>query len=137
MKKGAALLIAVVVLAAFLLLGALFARIVYNGYAGTRSLTSRAQAFYLAEAGLEKGKVELAHNPNWFTDLPYYLSDNFTWLANYAVGDAANLGEGDYKVVREQGKRVLYAVGYKGKSVVVLKALFSGTPPRFSNWQEL
>lgn len=137
MRKGAALLLTILIVSFSLTLGALLTRMVYNCYATTNAALTREQAFFLAEAGLEKGKVELAHNPNWYTDLPYYLTDNLLWLANYAVGDTAGLGEGSYKVVREKGRDCLYAIGNKGKGLVVLKLKFSGPPFQALAWQEL
>ena len=128
---------AILIISLSLVLGALLTRMVYNCYATTNAALTRQQAFFLAEAGLEKGKVELAHNPDWFTDLPYYLTDNLLWLANYAVGDDASLGEGSYKVVREKGRGCLYAIGYKGKGRVTLKITFTGPPFKVLSWQEL
>jgi hypothetical protein len=137
MKRGAALLLSIVIITLFLIISALLAKMVYNCYAGTRSVFTREQAYCYAEAGLEKGKLELTHNPNWFTALPYYLEDNASWLIKQAVGEEASFSEGSYKIVREKGKDHFYAVGYKGKGVVVLKLSFSGPPLRFTNWQEL
>ena len=126
MKKGAALILVILIFASFLLLGALFSKIVYNCSSGAHAALAKEQAFYLAEAGIEKGKVELAHNPNWYTDPPYYLEDNLSWLLNQAVGQEIALGEGKFKIVKESGKDRLYSIGQKGSGIVVIKIKLSG-----------
>lgn len=131
------LLLTIMILAIFLLLGAINARIVYNCYASANAVVCREQAFHLAEAGLEKGKVELTHNPNWYTDLPYYVEDNINWLMNFAVGQETSLGEGAFKLVREKGKDRLYSIGSKGKGVVVLKLRFTNPPFQSREWEEI
>ena len=137
MRKGSALILIIVMLGLFSILTAFLVKIVYNNYEGTMALLAREQAFYLAEAGLEKGKVELAHNPSWYTDLPYYLKDNTEWLIRYAMGQQNNLGEGSFKLIREKGKNRLYAVGFKGKGIVVLKINFSTQPYKTLEWKQL
>jgi len=121
MKKGSALLIIVIIIGLLAALSSLFLRIVYNNYATANAVLQRTQAFYLAEAGLEKAKVELAQNPNWYTDLPYYQKDNVAWLINQAVGQKINLGNGSFKVIQEKNKDRLYSIGFRGKGIVVLK----------------
>lgn len=137
MRKGSALLLIIILFAIFTVLAVLFVKIVYNYYASTNAVLQREQAFYLAEAGLERGKVELVHNPNWYTDLPYYLKDNVPWLINYAIGQETKFGEGSFKIVREMGKDRLYSIGFKGKGVVVLKLKFSNPPFKGLEWKEL
>jgi len=137
MRKGSALILVIIILSLFAVLAAFLARIVYNNYAGGRLALVREQAFHLAEAGLEKGKVELTHNPAWYTALPYYLADNPQWLIGYAAGEKNDLGEGSYKVVREKGKNQLYAVGHKGRGIVVLKLRFDNPPFKSIEWSEL
>jgi hypothetical protein len=137
MKKGSALILIIFILAAFTILAALFAKIVYNNYASANAALLREQAFYLAEAGLEKGKVELVHNSNWYTDMPYFLEDNVTWLAGYALGQETTLGEGSFKIVREKGKMHLYAIGKKGNGLVLLKLKFYPSPFQSLEWEEL
>jgi len=136
-RRGTALLLVIFIIAAFLFMATLFAKIVYNGYASANANLVREQAFSLAEAGLEKGKVELTHNPNWFTDFPYYHVDDIKWLTHFAAGSRGSLGEGYFKIVRERGKNRLYAIGYKGNGVVILKATFSTPPFKTLKWQEL
>ncbi|MBU0671598.1 MAG: hypothetical protein KJ732_01065 [Candidatus Margulisbacteria bacterium] len=137
MKKGAALILTLLIMAVSLTLAALLVKIVYNCYASANAVLVREQAFCLAEAGLEKGKVELVHNLNWYTDLPYYLADNVQWLVKYAVGEESALGNGSFKVVKEKGKNRLYAIGRKGSGVVVLKLTFSNPPFKSLAWSEL
>lgn len=136
-RHGSALILIIVIIAFFSTLGALFARIVYNDYAGANARLLREQAFYLAEAGLEKGKVELIHNPNWYTDLPYYLDDNASWLTKFAQGLEMSLGDGSFKIVREKGKHILYSIGVKGKGLVILKIYFEPYPYKTLAWREL
>ncbi|NQT29797.1 MAG: hypothetical protein HQ596_04425 [Candidatus Saganbacteria bacterium] len=126
MKKGAALILVILIFASFLILGALFSKIVYNLRSSAHAALVREQAFYLAEAGIEKGKVELAHNPNWYTDPPYYLEDNLSWLLNQAVGQEVALGEGKFKIVKESGKDRLYSIGQKGRGIMVIKIKLGG-----------
>ena len=136
-SKGSALLLVIMILAVFVFLGAISARIVYNCYTSANAVLCREQAFHLAEAGLEKGKVELTHNPNWYTDLPYYIQDSVNWLANYAVGEETSLGDGAFKLVREKGKNRLYSIGSKGKGIVILKLKFSNPPFQSLEWEEI
>ena len=136
-KQGSALLLVIFILATFMVLGVLAAKIVYNYYASANAILQREQAFQLAEAGLEKGKVELVHNPNWFTDLPYYLQDNVSWLVGYAVGQETQFGQGSFKIVREKNKNRLYSIGFKGKGMVILKLKFSNFPFQNLEWKEL
>jgi len=137
MRKGSALLLIIFLFATFTFLAALFVKIVYNCNASANAARIREQAFCLAEAGLEKGKVELVHNPNWYTDLPYSLEENIEWLVNYAVGQETNFGEGFFKIIREKGKDKLYSVGFNGKGLVVLKLKFSNPPFKSIEWTEL
>ena len=136
-RRGSSLILVILIIAAFTVLAGLFARIVYNGYASVNNALIREQAFYLAEAGLAKGKVELAHNPNWYTDTPYYIEDNVRWLVSYAVGQETTLGEGSFKIVREKGKRHFYALGRKGKGLVVLRLDFYPAPFQSLYWKEI
>ena len=137
MKKGAALILSILIIAAFMIVATLTTKIVYNCYASANAALVREQSFCLAEAGLEKGKVELANSPSWYTDLPYYLADNVQWLASYAVGDQTDFGEGRFKIVREKGKKALYSIGSRGNGVVVLKLTFSNPPFKSLSWSEL
>lgn len=136
MRKGSALLLAVIVMASLLALGAILLKIVYNGHATVGALIEREQAFWLAEAGLEMGKVELKHNPAWYTDLSHGPTDDLKWLKNSAVGKKQALGRGWYKMVRERDKQSIYSVGGQGKARVILKMGFSA-PLKFLSWEEI
>ena len=136
-RQGAALILSILIIAAFMIVAAFTIKMVYNCYASANTALIREQAFYLAEAGLEKGKVELANNPSWYTDLPYYLADNVQWLASYAVGDQTDFGEGRFKIVREKGKKAFYSIGSRGNGIVVLKLTFSNPPFKRLRWSEL
>jgi len=136
-RKGSALLLVIFMISAFVFLGAINARIVYNYYASANAALRREQAFHLAEAGLEKGKVELVHNPNWYTDLPHHPKDDAEWLAAKAVGQETPLGEGFFKIVREKGRQRLYSVGVRGRGTVILKLDFSTPPFKTLAWKEI
>lgn len=136
-RKGSALLLVIFMISTFVFLGAINARIVYNYYASANAMLRREQAFHLAEAGLEKGKVELVHNPNWYTDLPHHPEDDAEWLAAKAVGQETPLGDGSFKVVREKGEMRLYALGSEGRGRVILKITFTHAPFRTLEWKEL
>ncbi|MBI5399615.1 hypothetical protein HZB07_03250 [Candidatus Saganbacteria bacterium] len=137
MKKGAALLIAILLTGLFLMLAVFSSRIVYNAYNSVNAAWQREQAYWLAEAGLEKGKQELGRNLNWYTDLPYYLVDNVAWLVRFSVGEETDLGEGAFKIVKEKGRDCLYAIGSRGKALVVLKLTFAAGSLRIIEWREL
>lgn len=134
MKKGFSLLMVIFFSAILMVLGAFTVKMVYNTCVTVNSLAQREQAFWLAEAGLEAGKVMLAGNPGWYTDLSHYPEDDLNWLKLGAVGFSAGFGEGQYKIVREQGKGFFYSLGIKGRSVVVLKIEFSCPPFKKLKW---
>ena len=136
-KNGSASILVIFIFAIFAILGASLTKMVYNSYVTVNNPLQHTQAFYLAEAGIEKGKVELVHNPNWYTDLPFSLIDSAEWLINQAVGQRINFGEGELKIVREKDKDRLYSVGYQGRGVVVLKLEFSHPPFKSLEWEEL
>ena len=127
----------IVVTAILLVLTVFLFKIAYNSYVTANALREREEAFWLAEAGMEKGKVEINYNPAWYTDLPYFLEDNLEWLKAGAVGERGSLGRGNFKVVREKDRSWLYSIGYKGKAVVVLKINYSYPPFKTLSWEEL
>lgn len=136
-RKGSALLLVIFLSGLFLVLGAILLKMVYNGRVADGGFYSREQAFWLAEAGLEKGKAELSVNPSWYTDLPHYPEDDRKWLKDGAVGQKAKLGEGSFKLVREKGENRLYALGFRSKAVVVLKIKITPLPLKVLGWEEL
>ncbi|MDI6731377.1 MAG: hypothetical protein QME05_02190 [Candidatus Margulisbacteria bacterium] len=134
---GYALIMIIIISSLLLTLAGLFTKLVYNSLAGGNAVYLSAQAFYLAEAGIEKGKAELANNSNWYTDLPHGTEDDSDWLINSAIGQTNNLGGGTFKIIREQGKMLLCAVGSKGKGVCIQKVKFSIAPLRILNWGKI
>ncbi len=132
-RNGFTLLTSVVMLSLLLLLAVILAKIVYNSYAIEIGFIRREKAFWAAEAGLEKGKAEVSRCPGWYTDLPHVPADDKDWLRDGAVGQ----DEGWFKLVREQGKNVLYSVGGSGEARVFLKISYSFPPLRQASWEEL
>jgi hypothetical protein len=136
-RDGAALLLTIFIIAALLTTAAFCAKLVYNSYVSAQAVLLREQAICLAEAGLQKAKVNLVNNPGWFTDLPFYPEDSAEWLIKDAAGEKILLGDGSFKIIREQNKDRVYSVGYKGSAVVLLKLKFSNPPFASLAWEEL
>ena len=136
-RKGWALLPVIMTSAMLMVLAVFLSKIVYNSFASVAYSTQREQAFWLAEAGLEAGKVKLHGNPNWYTDLAHLPEDDAEWVKAVAVGETEFLGEGAYKLVREKEKNRLYAAGRRGKAAVVLKVEFTVPPFKISGWSEI
>lgn len=136
-RRGSALLLVVILCAALMTLAVILTKIVYNCYATAALLEQREAAFWLAEAGLETGKVRLAHNPGWYTDLPHYPEDDLSWLKTGAVGERGVLPSGAFKVVREKDQGRLYAVGTRARTLVILKIKFTTAPYKTLRWEEI
>jgi len=132
-RKGFVLLMSVSLFSLLLLLAVILAKIVYNGLEIEHAFARREKAFWAAEAGLEKGKAEFNRNPGWYTDLPHLPADDKGWLSGGAVGQ----DEGWFKLVREQGKSMLYSIGTDGKVRVFLKINYSFPPFQQISWEEL
>lgn len=120
MKKGSALLLAIIMLSSLTIMGALLAKIVYNGFASVQAQFEREAAFYLAEAGLELGKVKLNQSPDW-----------------HSAGEETPLGPGSFKIAHEDEQTSLFSIGRAGKATVILKLEFSNTPFKVLAWQEI
>ena len=120
MKRGSALLLMVMISAVFMVLAVFLLKIVYNCHSSAAGFVVREKAFWLAEAGLEDGRMRLTKNPNWYTDLPHYPENDVRWLSGVALGEQASLGEGTYKIVREKDKSKFYVVGRSGAGMVLL-----------------
>jgi len=117
MKKGYGLIMIIVFSAIFLALCASLTKIVFNSLACNKYYGQRLYAFYLAEAGLEKGKYLLNQDPNWFSSPP---------------GQENILGKGTINIIREISKNKLYSTGkYKDSSVILEFNLTS------KKWEEL
>jgi hypothetical protein len=129
-RGGSALLLAIMVSAVLMVLAVILTKMVYNSCLTADCLLRREEAFWLAEAGLERGRMETRRNPGWYTDLPHFPEDDVAWLKTGAVGRRENLGKGFFKAVRELGGEGLYAVGCSGTAVVILK--LKGT-----DWKEI
>ena len=137
-NRAASALIMVVILAGVLMLMAVIAaKIVYNSYKTIELIGRREQAFWLAEAGLEQGKANLARNPDWYTDLSHSPADDVPWLTQSAVGALGSLPSGSFKMVKEQGRERLYCVGASGPARVVVKIIFQSAPVKALSWTEL
>lgn len=136
-KRGSALLLAIVIAAMFMALAVILTKIVYNGYATVELIKQREKAFWLAEAGLEAGKVRLSHNPGWYTDLPHYPADDDNWLKRSAIGEPGALPAGSFLTVREKDMSRLYSIGTCGQARVILKVEFSVPPVKTLRWIEI
>lgn len=137
MRKGYALILIVVIFSLLAILSAIFLKIVYNTCVAQNLLAQREIAFWLAEAGVENGKMLLSQNPDWYTDLPHFSVDDKDWLKSGAFGYSTILGKGKIKLVRERDKSWFYALGSCGKGVAILKVNFSFGPFRVLKWEEL
>lgn len=136
-NPGSAMLLVILVLALLFSLSAALARISYNYLSSLDNLLVYQQAFYLAEAGLEQAKVEIAGNNNWYTDLAWPKQDDVAWLKAKACGQTTTLSQGSFKIVREQVKNRAYALGSVKKGLVILKLEFTCPPFKSTCWQEL
>ena len=120
-RKGSALLLVIIILGIFMVLGVILSKIAYNVSLSSHLLLEREQAFWLAEAGLEKGKAELKRDPDWYTDLPHNPENDIDWLKSAAAGSRTEANGGWIKIVRESSGSSLYSVGFKGRAAVILK----------------
>ena len=136
-RGGFSLVLLIIFMFALGMTAALLLKMVYNGWVVACLNLQKEQAFYLAEAGLEMGKKELAGNSHWYTDLPHPGEEDTTWLIHSAVGEEYHFGEGSYKLVRESGKNCFYSVGKKNKAITVLKLSFSTSPLKWLEWKAL
>lgn len=132
-RRGSTLLVMTMIFSLSMVLSVILIKIVYNTYATDRLIFEREQAFWGAEAGLEKGKTEVVHNPGWYTDLPHSPGDDVNWLSTAALGQ----DEGWFKLVREKDMDRLYAVGRSGKATVTLKIDFALSPFKVLTWEAL
>lgn len=136
-SKGQALVIVLLMISALMVAGAIFVRIIFSERSMVDLHAQKEKAYYLAEAGLEDGKATIAANMNWFTDNPHSPADDSGWLMNAAKGAVSQFGSGSYKVVRESGKNIIYAVGYSGSGRSVLRVKFNILPFKTSEFKIL
>ncbi len=120
-EKGIALIIIILIGAVLLFVSTAAVRFIFSDYFIAVNQFNRARTFYLAEAGIEEGKMLKASNPSWFTDLPHSPPDDVNWLINSAIGRIEFLSEGSFKIVKEQGKKEIYSIGYFRNSKQILK----------------
>ena len=141
-EKGIVLITILLIVSAALLLSAGLARILISDYGIINLSVGKAAAFYIAEAGIEKGKCELAANPNFYTDLQF-SGNEALWLLNSANGESCPIGGGGFKIVKLKDKEVLYSVGYlggdmkKSRALSLMKIEYTFPPFRVISWQEL
>jgi hypothetical protein len=149
MKKsnGIALILVLFIVSVLLVAATAMAKVILTDQK-IANLNLRAQeAFYLAEAGIERGKWELKQDYTWYTDLPHSPSDDKVWLMRDAIGhyppEDEVLGEGKFKTIKERGKNILYSVGYLGDNVsnsvarCIIKVEYSYPPFGQLSWEIL
>lgn len=111
-SRGAILIVSLLVIAILLMAGGVVFKMIISEGKIVKMTLYRKQAFYLAEAGLEKAKILLINNSDWFTDLPHSPSNDISWLINEADGHIESLGNGSFKIIKESGKNAVYSIGY-------------------------
>lgn len=143
MKKGFSLLIVMLFVSIALLASAYAARmVILNGQSQKNDLY-RLKALYAAEGGIEWAKAKIGSDPSWFTDLAHAPADDIAWLLGAAKGNLLSIGDVSCKIVREDGRGIIYSIGFAGKdisscvSLSILKVQFSGSPPVQILWKEL
>lgn len=123
MKKGFSLILIIFLIAVLLIIGGSLARMVLGGSMVSENKIKSLQAFYLAEAGIEKAKYELSKNPDWYTDLPHSPQDDVDWIKNSARGIIIAAPVGTFKIIREKDRERAYSIGSAKNSVRILKIL--------------
>ena len=136
-RTASALILVVILAGALMLMAVIATKIVYNSLRTIELIGRREQAFWLAEAGIEQGKANLARNPGWYTDLSHAPVDDTRWLTQSAVGTIGSLPSGSFKIVRERGQERLYGVGVSGPARVIIKIVFQSAPVKALSWTEL
>lgn len=126
--KGIALILVIFIIAVLLLTGTTLVKLVYSSYTHTAYRLAKLKAFYLAEAAIEYGKIEIVNNPVWYTDT--IVTD-----PEKGIGRGIGLGVGTSKCVRERGKNILYGIGSKGKAKAIIKITFEPTPFKQISWE--
>jgi hypothetical protein len=102
-KRGAVLLLTIVLTGVLLTLGVFLAGMVYNGERTVAWLVRREKAYWLAKAGSTVARVNLKRDPDWWGE------------------ENGALGAGGYRVSREPGKSAFIATGYLGEAVYTLE----------------
>lgn len=140
-SRGIVLITILLIISATLLLGAFLTKILISDYGIIHLSMAKAKTFYIAEAGIEKGKCEVVANPNFYTDISH-SGDEVLWLLKEAKGLSISLGDGEFKFVKEKDKNVIYSVGYfndigKSKALSLLKIEYTYPPFKQILWKEL
>lgn len=112
-QKGSVLLVSVIAISLFLLSAVFITKLIIANINGCKENINMARVFYLSEGGIETAKSKIAANPSWFTDNPF-TGDDKRWLVYFASGETYALGSGGFKIVKENGKQIVYSVGYVG-----------------------
>jgi len=121
-SRAQILVMVLLIMSALMAAGLMLTRaVVSEGYMADLYL-NRAKAFCLAEAGIEEAKVIIMNNPNWFTDNPHNPDGELFWVIHFSSGYVKKLGKDSYKIVRENGKNIIYSVGFTGEKMNKAKA---------------
>jgi hypothetical protein len=131
-SKAQILLISMVLLSALLGAAILLASSALSERAMSDLFLQKEKAFYIAEAGIESAKVTISAQPNWFTDNPRSPDHDVNWIINAAKGEIRTFGSGQYKIVREGGKNIIYSVGMNKKAKVILSVIIEPSTFRTS-----
>lgn len=141
-NKGFILLWAILVLCIFMLFFGVLAKIVLSSLEIGGGYRWSAQAFWLAEAGINRGLFELDKNPSWFTDIKLPKGqEELIFLTQGAFFALKNKEQ--VKIIRCQGQNQLYSIGFIGdniknpKGLVVLKVKLSFTPLKIVSWEQI
>ncbi|MBU0573765.1 MAG: hypothetical protein ABIJ26_02445 [Candidatus Margulisiibacteriota bacterium] len=122
-SRGTGLFLVILLISVVLVISGVTVRMIFSGQKQAALALEETQAFYLAEAAIELGKVKLAATAGWFTDIEH--PENKEWLISEAAGFVGEMGKGKYKVVRIKDKNILYGIGFLNNSRCVLKVEYS------------
>jgi len=118
MKRTAYCLASVIMAISFsLLCGLAVSREAIQNIALLRSRSMEVRMFYLAESGLEHGKMLAAGDNAWHTDTSP-ATDNKSRLLTSSLGETYLFGHGGYKIIREKNKNRIYSVGFIGNDIL-------------------
>jgi len=136
MSKGFGLLLFIFITAVALILGAFLMRLLISEIPCVSAELHLAKSFYLAEAGIEKAKWELSKDLNWHTDARHFPEDDLPWLVRCARGHIEAFGDGYFKIIKEEGKNVIYALGISKKALAIIRVKYE-IPFRQVEWKLL
>ena len=122
-SKGFILISAIFLMTAAILVLAFVAGIMREQLMRTSDSELKLKSFWAAEGGVEWAKAKLVENPSWYTDPPHSPSDDDAWILNEAAGFHLAVRDIRVKIIREENKSFLYAVGYVGRDVGSAKAV--------------